>query len=593
MFLYRCASCGSDRVQLRSVNEGFSYSKALAGAVVFGTAGAVAGLAGKKTTKYYCPRCGQTLDYPMDANQAFDIDKELIYRNDPAHYEILRIKKKIYPGIDWQDPEDRNGGVQIVKERAAINPNASTEALLQRIDDFIEDSDWDNAAYYCEYLLDKEPTNAEVYQKKILIENQASDIYELGFKLDATLSSLEGSTYNKFIKYGGEEAQNWCDEVTSISREYLHRRIEARKKEKYDNLIKGVVYHASISDLKSIAAELQKLAPYEEADSNIEKCNDYITKKKAEADQKVIDDRKNEVADAFESMKNAGTIEKAGEYLNAIKSIGTEEEISRAETEFTAIQKIIEDRNKSEKKRQFITIGVIAAAAVIIFLLYTWVFTPLKLQKQYNHALKYEEEGNYVEAINIYRELNGYKDCNSRIQQATIESKYQEGLKKLSAEPTGKNYKNYITAKNRFESIIDYKDSAELFNKAEQLEYESLKMTPFDDGSKYYLDMIYKDIMDMHDENLKNELLKLPQMQAIIMLEGQWYETYSSGEKGLDEVFVHDGKYDGDPIIYISGKYYISYFDKDNYHEIFNISKDKHNDRYHWDDYSDIGNFVR
>lgn len=593
MFLYRCAACGSDRVQLRSVNEGFSYGKAVAGALVFGTAGAVAGLAGKKTTKYYCPQCGQTLDYPMSASQAFDIDSALMRRNDPAYIDILRIKKKVYPGIDWHDPEDSYGSVQIIKERAAINPNASTEALLQRIDDFIEDSDWDNASYYCEYLLDKEPANAEVYQKKILIENQAADIYELGFKLDATLSSLEGSTYNKYIKYGGEEAQNWCDEVTNISREYFHRRMEAKKKEKYDNLIKGISYEASINDLMSIAEELQKIAPFEDADSYIEECNDYIARKQAEEEQNLIDERNDKIAKAFEKMQNAGTIEKAEECYKIIQDIGTEEEIERAKIEFKAASKVIRDRNNRVNKHVFITFGVIAAAGVLIYLLYTQVYTPMKHQKQYDQAIQYEAEEKYLDAIRIYKELDGFKDSNYRIQQSNNGITYLEGIEKLSVEPTGKNYKNYISAANLFKKIIDYKDSAEQVKRAEQLAYESIKMTPFDDGRKYNLDTLYKDIIGMSDENLKNELLKLPQMQTIVMLEGKWYQTYSSGEKGLGEVTIHDGVYDDKSIIYYLGKYYTSHFGDANYNEIFNVSKDKHSERYVSDNYESISNFVR
>ena len=46
MSLYRCAVCGSPNVVKIEKNDGFSYSKALAGTVVFGTVGAVAGFFG-------------------------------------------------------------------------------------------------------------------------------------------------------------------------------------------------------------------------------------------------------------------------------------------------------------------------------------------------------------------------------------------------------------------------------------------------------------------------------------------------------------------------------------------------------------------
>lgn len=82
MSLYRCAVCGSPNVVKIEKNDGFSYSKALAGTVVFGTVGAVAGINGKKTYAYSCPDCGTTLPQPMDSVTKEKID--LVMRNPDA-----------------------------------------------------------------------------------------------------------------------------------------------------------------------------------------------------------------------------------------------------------------------------------------------------------------------------------------------------------------------------------------------------------------------------------------------------------------------------------------------------------------------------
>lgn len=52
MALYRCAACGSPNVVTASENGGFSYSKGIAGAIVFGAPGAVAGINGKTKQVY-------------------------------------------------------------------------------------------------------------------------------------------------------------------------------------------------------------------------------------------------------------------------------------------------------------------------------------------------------------------------------------------------------------------------------------------------------------------------------------------------------------------------------------------------------------
>ena len=91
MSLYRCAVCGSPNVVKIEKNDGFSYSKALAGTVVFGTVGAVAGINGKKSYAYSCPDCGRTMPQPMDSVTKEKID--LVMTNPDALVPVL------YPNI--------------------------------------------------------------------------------------------------------------------------------------------------------------------------------------------------------------------------------------------------------------------------------------------------------------------------------------------------------------------------------------------------------------------------------------------------------------------------------------------------------------
>ena len=91
MSLYRCAVCGSPNVVKIEKNDGFSYSKALAGTVVFGTVGAVAGINGKKSYAYSCPDCGTTLPQPMDSITKEKID--LVMTNPEVLVPVL------YPDI--------------------------------------------------------------------------------------------------------------------------------------------------------------------------------------------------------------------------------------------------------------------------------------------------------------------------------------------------------------------------------------------------------------------------------------------------------------------------------------------------------------
>ena len=61
----------------------------------------------------------------------------------------------------------------------SINPNASIESLIERIEIFIEDNEWDKADAYCEHVLDMEPHNGYAYFMKFLISKKISDKEEL------------------------------------------------------------------------------------------------------------------------------------------------------------------------------------------------------------------------------------------------------------------------------------------------------------------------------------------------------------------------------------------------------------------------------
>ena len=78
MSLYRCAACGSPNVAKHEQNDGFSYKKAIAGTVVFGAVGAVAGINGKDTEVFACPDCGASLREPMDSITQAKIDSVMI-----------------------------------------------------------------------------------------------------------------------------------------------------------------------------------------------------------------------------------------------------------------------------------------------------------------------------------------------------------------------------------------------------------------------------------------------------------------------------------------------------------------------------------
>ena len=95
MALYRCASCGSPNVVTDTKHSGieYNYKKAIAGAVVFGTGGAVAGVQSKTYTVYKCADCGMTLSYPMpnDLKVALEIGLASVEMRDKLTFSGLPV----------------------------------------------------------------------------------------------------------------------------------------------------------------------------------------------------------------------------------------------------------------------------------------------------------------------------------------------------------------------------------------------------------------------------------------------------------------------------------------------------------------------
>lgn len=94
----RCSNCGSLRVSEVTQNAGFSYGKAIAGQIILGPVGAVAGINGKEKKVFQCQFCGQANEFLMDSSFAGYIDS-IIADGDELYLTSI---KKSYPGIEWE-----------------------------------------------------------------------------------------------------------------------------------------------------------------------------------------------------------------------------------------------------------------------------------------------------------------------------------------------------------------------------------------------------------------------------------------------------------------------------------------------------------
>ncbi|SEH86800.1 Tetratricopeptide repeat-containing protein [Ruminococcus flavefaciens] len=96
--------------------------------------------------------------------------------------------------------------------------NSEIEPLLQRIELFLEDGEFERADEFCEKVLNIEPTNAEAYIFKLLIEYKCRTKDQLKkYKTSITKSK----NYAKILRFGDDKQKEYLNEVNHSIRESL------------------------------------------------------------------------------------------------------------------------------------------------------------------------------------------------------------------------------------------------------------------------------------------------------------------------------------------------------------------------------------
>lgn len=98
-----------------------------------------------------------------------------------------------------QEYKDKHDFNEKYKQTNMIHPEIIP--LLQRITLFLEDGEFDRADEYCERVLDIEPTNAEAYINKLLVEFRCTTQEQLKY---CTTTITNSKNYAKVVRFGDE-----------------------------------------------------------------------------------------------------------------------------------------------------------------------------------------------------------------------------------------------------------------------------------------------------------------------------------------------------------------------------------------------------
>lgn len=422
-------------------------------------------------------------------------------------------------------------------EKVAVTSD-NFNSILDRIDLFLEDKEWDKAVAYCESALDYAPKSAEVYLKYLLADLKFSSFEKL---LDSDTKYEKNTYYQKALRFGDEEFTTRLNDAISRNKEQKEK---ARLSSSYKNAVSAMESASTEDNYKSAAKQFNSIIDYKDSKELAEKCLGKAEKVRRESTYK-------EASELMSSATSVGDVRKAIKLFNSvldysdsaeqidicnqkIEEIKAEQEASRAEmaakkeaerveAERKAEEQRIEKERKSKRNKR-IGVIVISIIAICAALALTVICVIIPLIK-YNKAVELLESGNYETAIASFEEMGEYRDADERIKECW----YKQGEELF-------NNGRYKEASEIFNKLLDYSDSKDKYNES----IYQLALPFYEAGDLDNSNPLFEKIKDYKDSAQKihyHDWVKVSGNDATCINDGVYnYKCSSCGETKSEKI---------------------------------------------------------
>lgn len=247
--------------------------------------------------------------------------------------------------------KEKNEEKNIRPEQPTYNASNVT-ALLERVNMFLEDGNWDEAKKYCERILDQDPHNAEAYANKLLIKLKVAKIEDL--PKQAYAFDKDGD-YQRAIRFSSGWLKRLLEECPRAAKEQTFV-------QQYQKACNLMVKAKTEEEYWKAAENFSLIARYSDASDKQKECI-----AKAENAKKTLI-----YESALQSISQKSNATQLKNAIQELKSLGNwkdaPEQLSQAEKR---LQKIIKKlkRQKSYLKFRifFVTIYMIFAFMMVAF----------------------------------------------------------------------------------------------------------------------------------------------------------------------------------------------------------------------------------
>ena len=309
-----------------------------------------------------------------------------------------------------------------------INSNASVDALIKRIEIFMEDEEWDDAETYCNQALDVEPENGYLWLLKLLI-NVEWKFVDDKIIFNNSIRKLTDCEYYDKVQRFSKDDKDLKDKIEQINNEISEYF--------YSKAQKDMSNAETQADYEKALLSLMELDNYKDSDKLIKECKDNI---------KEIKDYNLELL-AMEKC-NSEILE---DVIEAKKLYEDHKEWENANEIIKNLDKKIKEINENkEKNKKIIKILVkIAIVVAIILIIFAIVMNNVNLNKKKEQAYqdiegkiitgKYTYGGyysDYSSTFNLEIQILDNNKCNIYENTSSSSSSYKN---------TDKNIYEYYT----------------------------------------------------------------------------------------------------------------------------------------------------
>ena len=293
----------------------------------------------------------------------------------------------------------------VAKETVTMNTASTSIApLLKRAFMFLEDGDFARADEFCEQVLNQDPENAQAYLGKLMAELQVRQQEKLA---DCAEPFDNSGNYQKVIRFADESLKNelagYIDKINQRSLEHI-----------YVSATKTMNDARCQAAYKAAADRFATIAGYKDADAMRAKCL-----------EEGENCRKEEIyIEASKKQQAAQDVPAFEQVISLYKQIpdwkDSADQIAVCEHKIEQIKADEEEKciaAEKRKKRNRIIGAIAASVASVAVISLIILFVEIIPSQKYKKAMLYMEQGQYVQAEEIFAEIKNYKDSEQHLEE--------------------------------------------------------------------------------------------------------------------------------------------------------------------------------